>query len=760
MSGHPTRSDSATDVRQRNLSVVALAASEASLRIALDTMLEGVAINTAIRNTDGRIVDFRTDYTNAFIGRLSGIPPEVQIGGRLLEQLPAFRTNGLFEAYVRVVETGTPFESGPFHYVDPNGIGGPLDQIVEHRAAKLGDGYIVSVRDVTAHHRAELEMRRLATAIEQSFASIVITDAAGNIEYVNPAFEQTTGYSRAEVIGENPRILKSGAQDAVFYSAMWATLTAGRPFIADFTNRRKDGRLFQEESIISPIHDDHGAITSYVAVKRDVTQQRLTEATAERLARERTLIAGTIAGLVLGPTPGPTADLIVRQVVSLGDVATADLSYFTLSGPAMSLGFARADGGPAQLRRLPGQRSRTLRERTTAGPWVEAWVRRPWHPYNQLLEELGVRAVAHVPVRSSGRFVGLMNVTSGAVDGIDRLTEMLPALLEFAGLAGAILGPAIAELTEVNRGRDRIASIIRTRAFQAVFQPVVDIRSRRHVGYEALTRFTVGTAPDVVFAEARDVGLEAELELATLDASIRAAIELPRGAWLSLNVSPDLVARDKRLGRLLRTVDRPVVLEITEHVAVEDYAGLRAAIDRFRPRVRIAVDDAGSGVANLNHIVELRAAFMKLDISIVRGIESDLTRKALVLGLQHFAAEANTQTIAEGVETDNELAVLRDLRVPLVQGFLLARPAPAAEWAEQDDALTAAAAPAGPGTRRARTNVVRSRATLPSEMIEAARAEARARPKRGPDSDVVPTANAAPGTDVAPEESEDPRGTT
>jgi EAL domain-containing protein (putative c-di-GMP-specific phosphodiesterase class I) len=118
-----------------------------------------------------------------------------------------------------------------------------------------------------------------------------------------------------------------------------------------------------------------------------------------------------------------------------------------------------------------------------------------------------------------------------------------------------------------------------------------------------------------------------------------------------------------------------VVLEVTEHVPVADYAVLRSAIGSLRPEVRVAVDDAGAGVANFSHILELRPAFVKLDMRLVRGIEADRTRQALVLGLLHFASESRSQTVAEGVETAEELAMLRELGVPLAQGYLLGRPA-------------------------------------------------------------------------------------
>jgi PAS domain S-box-containing protein len=672
------------DITERAQTQEALEASEERLRTALDTMLEGVGVQVAVRDDRGRIVDFRIAYANAAIGSISGVVPAEQVGHTILELFPAHRENGLFDAYVRVVETGVPFESGSFRYVDPDAAGGPRDHVLEHRAAKLGDGYVLSVRDISARHRAERETRRLATAIEQSAEAVVITNAAAEIEYVNPAFEQSSGYTRDEVMGKNPRILKSGVHKPAFYAAMWEVLTSGRPFTTDITNRRKDGSLFQEEGIISPVRDEAGTITSYVAVGRDVTRERAAEAAQERMARERALIAGALADVRAGPNPEATAASICRQIVSLTGVATAALFYFSAGGPAMPLALLRADGvAGVPLRQLPFRRSRILRERTEAGPWIEAWVHRPWHPYNQLFGELGVEAVALVPIRDAGRLIGLLQITSSGQRAAEQLTEILAALLEFAGFAGALLRRDIAELTEVGLVRSRIAAIVKTAAFQPFFQPILDLTTGAHVGYEALTRFASGMAPDLVFADARATGLEADLELATLEAAISAAAGLPQGAWLSLNASARLISENPRLAKVLRRSDRPIVLEVTEHVAVDDYAVLRAAIGRLRPKVHIAVDDAGSGVANFNHIVELRPAFVKLDMSIIRGIDADLARQALVYGLQHFAGEAHSQTIAEGVETEKELATLRERGVPLAQGYLLGRPAPATDWMQR-----------------------------------------------------------------------------
>jgi PAS domain S-box-containing protein len=539
------------------------------------------------------------------------------------------------------------------------------------------------------HERADEQMRRLAAAIEQSTEAVVMTDVAGRIEYVNPAFERVSGYSRAEVLGQNPRILKSGVHDEAFYDAMWASLSSGNVFVGDLTNRHKDGSLFEEEAVISPVRDRSGKITSYVSVKRDVTRERASNAARERRVRERVVIARALADLQVLPTAAATAHLICRQVGSLTGIVSAVLYIFTVDGSALPMAVVRSDGATVTLQKLPVERSRRLQERAEAGPWVEAWADRPFRGYGRAFAGLNVVAVGYAPIRHGRQIIGLLTIASAEEDALTQLADALPALLEFAGFAGALIGPGVADMAETGIVRKRILEIIADAAYRPVFQPIVDLETGAHIGYEALTRFSSGVAPDLVFADARLAGLEAELERATLTAALAESAALAPGSWLSLNISPDLAAMDGSLGGILEASSHPIVVEVTEHAAVVDYPALRAAIGRLRPEVRVAVDDAGAGIANFGHIVDLRPAFVKLDIGLVRGIDTDPTRRALMVGLLHFASESAGQTIAEGVETEAELATLRQLGVPLAQGYLLGRPASAAEWAARDEARPA-----------------------------------------------------------------------
>ena len=149
-------------------------------------------------------------------------------------------------------------------------------------------------RDVTERMRAEGELRRLSAAVEQAAETIVVTDTEAAIQYVNPAFEQITGYTRDEAIGQNPRVLKSGQHDDAFYRRMWDTLKRGDVWRGHFVNRRKDGTLYEEDAAISPVRDASGKTVNYVAVKRDVTQQIRLEARLRQTQKMEAI--GTLAG--------------------------------------------------------------------------------------------------------------------------------------------------------------------------------------------------------------------------------------------------------------------------------------------------------------------------------------------------------------------------------------------------------------------------------------------------------------------------------
>lgn len=211
-------------------------------------------------------------------------------------------------------------------------------------------------------------------------------------------------------------------------------------------------------------------------------------------------------------------------------------------------------------------------------------------------------------------------------------------------------------------------------------QPIVDISQRTIAGYESLARFESDPRlpPNEWFAAARFFGVIPDLELAVLRRSLSVREDLPPGCFLSVNVEPDALV-DRRIAELLlnqRSLSG-VVLELTEHIDASDISGLSSLISDLRSLgAKVAVDDAGSGYSGLQRILELQPDYLKLDRSLVMDLDRNDANSALVEMFAGFASRIDAWLIAEGVERPGELERLRRLHVPLVQGYLLARPGP------------------------------------------------------------------------------------
>jgi len=534
------------------------------------------------------------------------------------------------------------------------------------------------IAPTVASARLYAERRRLSRAVEQTSDSVIVTDLAGTIEYVNPAFEQTSGYRREEVIGQNPRILKSGHQPKQFYEAMWRHLARGEVWTGRLSNLRNDGERYEVEATISPIRSDPGEVIGYVGVQRDVTALLAARSSLATEFRERAAVAAALSRLQASESAEATAAVICDELAGLPGIDLAAIITFSRSTHATVLAVTGPDGFPlVPGRPLPEARATYLYERAELGPWSEALRARPEDgKYGEQFAGLGFRAIAHAPIRNGEGLLGV--IAAGTRDDVyaAHLISHLPVIGEFAATASALLAGQLERGRREEATRQQIKAILATSAFHPVFQPIVELSSGRTVGYEALTRFDDGTRPDHAFAAAQGVDLGLELEMATLAAALGASAALPPHAWLDLNVSPDLILDPSKLPVLLAGQSRQVVLEITEHVEIADYKAVRRAVARLGPTVRLAVDDAGAGFASLRHVVELGPSFLKLDLSLVRGVDRDPTRQAMIAGLHHFATRSGCEVVAEGIEEEAERQTLRELGVTFGQGYLLGRPEP------------------------------------------------------------------------------------
>ncbi|MBY3553252.1 EAL domain-containing protein [Modestobacter lapidis] len=279
-----------------------------------------------------------------------------------------------------------------------------------------------------------------------------------------------------------------------------------------------------------------------------------------------------------------------------------------------------------------------------------------------------------VLLQSLGGPLRWLSVTTEPVRGpsgsVDHVVSSLTDVTEqhTAAVAGA----------EARRARRAIiAEVVEQGGPEMVFQPIVELATGRVVGFEALARFPGPSrrGPDEWFADAAEVGLGVELELSAIRAALGQLDRLPPGAHLSVNAGPATVACPALSDLLSGVQPCRVVLELTEHVGVDDYSQLAEALDRLRCLgLRLAVDDAGSGFASLRHILHLAPDVIKLDGALVTGLDGDPARRALAGALLAFGAEIGADVVAEGIESARESAVLQRLGCQLGQGHHLGRP--------------------------------------------------------------------------------------
>lgn len=293
--------------------------------------------------------------------------------------------------------------------------------------------------------------------------------------------------------------------------------------------------------------------------------------------------------------------------------------------------------------------------------------------------QLPVGAHLSVPLRlSDGDIYGTFCCFSRRAD--TSLDERDLGLLRlFADFTARLIEGQLVEAREREAKCERITDMLSSRAWFMAYQPIFRAADTALTGFEALTRFTADPkrTPDVWFGEAAAVGLGEQLEMAVIETALAELPQLPADSYLALNVAPENVIN----GALAYTLrDAPlerIVMEVTEHAAIPDYATFQQEVDKLRARgMRLAADDVGSGYASLNHVLQLNPDIIKLDVTLTRGIHTDRKRHALAAALVAFARETGGTIVAEGVETAAELAALRELGVERAQGYLLGKPMP------------------------------------------------------------------------------------
>ena len=230
--------------------------------------------------------------------------------------------------------------------------------------------------------------------------------------------------------------------------------------------------------------------------------------------------------------------------------------------------------------------------------------------------------------------------------------------------------------------RRRTEQLLEDGSIRIAFQPIVDLANKRVIGFEALARFPGDPeiSPQAWFAEAAEVGLQIDIEMAAIRRALLDLEHLPSDAFISLNVSPPTAGSTELREALSHFDGSRIVLEITESALAEGYEKVSEAIGVLRSTgVRIALDDTGSGAVSLSNLLAVHADIIKIDIVVTRGIESDPMKEAMATALKSLADRSGAMSLAEGIETEDELDLLRGLKVGAGQGYLFGHPESRAE---------------------------------------------------------------------------------
>lgn len=502
-------------------------------------------------------------------------------------------------------------------------------------------------------------------------------DGDGRIIYWSVAAERILGWTADEVMGRPFPPAAIPHDDVDSSRERIQRVLAGAVVTGDRVRRlARDGRELILEIHGRAMTDAAGRSVGYAGHMVDVTELRDMEADLALVANVGSLLAGAVHSLGPDASLEHGAQAICDRLTSLPFVDFTAIGAFDEDHGATLIASTAPKRFPLRTGdALPAHRAASLFEKAHVGPWAEAWQSTPEDgEWGKRMDRAGLKAFAFGPLVHADHVDGGVIIGTRDVGFARTLVEKWSSVVDFSTTPSAMLAERLHTRRSETATRGRLAAVVRTGAFHPVFQPIVELATGDVVGHEALTRFSSGLRPDVCFREAWTVGLGRGLEFATLEAAIAEARRLPSGRWLDLNISPRLLEEPDRLRELLWKADRPIVLEITEHDAIADYRAIREVVRSLGNDIRLAVDDAGAGVANFGHIIELGPDLVKLDIGLIRRVNVNLGRQALVVGMRHFARTAGCRLIAEGIETREEARTLTELGVEFGQGYLFGRP--------------------------------------------------------------------------------------
>ncbi len=691
------------DVTEDRLREKSLMASET--RIA--TLFETAADAIVLMDEKEKITDF-----NKAAEKMFGYSTDEVVGKEVEILMPERYRDGHRQAIRRFLSTGQSSVSGKkrdYEALRKDGTEFPISITMSPAHVNGGYTFIGIIRDTTEHKKAELELKKLAAILEHSINIIFITDIKGNIEYVNPMFENVTGYSREEAIGQNPRILSSGEVPNEQYAGLWNMILSGKTWRGIYRNRKKSGGFYSCSTVITPIMDEKGVVTNFLAVQEDITERMQVE---ERLKRVST--HDMLTGLINRGRFIESVDKWIEEKglkTGRGALLLADIDHFKmlneLYGQGAGDSFLRrvaalllSDAGRIHKRFAPAEEAEGLLVSRLSGDEFAFFL--PSFTGKQGLEaaeELRASVEVFQPKEGSSPLTisaGIAHYPESGGNARELLSKADAAMFRAKELGRNrchVFRPEDHDLEKLHsraEWRTRIIKAISESRFEPWFQPIMSIRHGTISHYEALARLRAEDGkiilPGAFIEVAERFGLINQIDRMIIEKTIRKQAELKKQGKeisFSMNMSGAELAEEGFLDFISLKISSSgadaskLTFEITETAAIGD-------IDRAKHFIKalkligcdIALDDFGVGFTSFQYLKEMDIDYIKIDGSFIKKLNESMTDQLFVKAMTDVAEGLGIKTVAEFVENDATLQLLKGFRVDYAQGYLIGKPAP------------------------------------------------------------------------------------